>query len=1045
MLRSGLEPLEEDSPWEGAPSTALDPALRRFGDYELLEEVARGGMGVVYRARQISLNRIVAVKMILSGPFTSAINVERFRAEAEAAANLQHPNIVAIHEVGEHEGLHYYSMDFVAGRDLAALALEGPLPPKRASRYLQIIAEAIHHAHQEGILHRDLKPSNVLIDAGDQPRITDFGLAKRFVAQGSLPAGSDGVPATRLESRQGRQEASPPGTPALHDLTVTGQVLGSPNYIPPEQASGKRGEVGRWTDVYSLGAVLYHLLTGRAPFQAGTATETLHEVLTREPVSPRRLNPSVPRDLETICLKCLEKEPRRRYPTAQALADELGRFLRDEPIFACPVSPPERLWRWCRRKPALAILALALHLVAAVGLGGIVWQWRRAAEGHLLARQNLYAADMQVIQRAADEGDLGRARNLLGAHVPSGGQEDLRGFEWHYINERLRRNTGTVIGHQPGGSRYVSLSNDGRLVAAGRTLWSTDSGRPVRELATNQTALAFAPSGQRLLVRERDSLERDSLILLDMASGGETVLVSDFPVAAVAFSPRGHWLALGSGRGLQLWDATAWRAVATNSSLTNDWFTAKGLAFSPDERRLITGTGYPVRGENKLACWNVPSLEPVAMPENAVTDTWSITFSPDGSQFITGGALGTVRVWDATSLRELVELRLPLHHRSWIGEMHFLPGTSRLVSVGADRCIRIVDWPERTNVRTLRGHTDEIFAMAVDPRGTTVVTTSRDGTLRKWSPLTTDEDVLMGHQPIALAQDGQTVVTLHAGSLRFWDLKTGSPQEVAERRWANDAFKNLPADPLRGNGMVAVSSDLRRVVLARPGARLMMGDVEAQTLDPVSAVSEPGVYVEFSSGGRWLAERRSPNVVAIWDVAARQQIASLATPGAGLYDGRVPLAFAAQAALLAIAGPERVLLWDANTRRSVRQIVTAHFVTLALSRDGHRLATGSADNKIRLYDCHDGQQLGDPIEGHLAAVDSLAFSPDGRTLVSGGAEGRVKFWNLPTRREVWSHVHEGYVAFARFSDHGNTLVTADPGRTLRLWRTEVSGSISAEQ
>ena len=287
-------------------------------------------MGIVYKARQVSLDRIVAVKMLLFGPLAQPELVQRFRTEAAAAASLQHPNIVAIHEVGFREGQHFFAMDYVAGRNLAEIVRDGPLPPKRAAGYVKTIAEAIQYAHERGILHRDLKPSNVLIDANDQPKVTDFGLAKR------------------LEKDT--------------ELTLSGQVLGSPNYMPPEQASAHRGLVGKRSDVYSLGAILYHLLTGRAPFVAPTVAETLQQVQNAEPVSPTVLNPHLPRDLKTICLKCLEKEPARRYQTAQELADELGRWLRQEPILARPVSRPEKAWRWCRRKPVVATLTAAAML-----------------------------------------------------------------------------------------------------------------------------------------------------------------------------------------------------------------------------------------------------------------------------------------------------------------------------------------------------------------------------------------------------------------------------------------------------------------------------------------------------------------------------------------------------------------------------------------------------------------------------------------------------------------------------------------------------------
>ena len=365
------------------------PRIRYFGDYELLEEIARGGMGVVYRARQVSLNRTVAVKTILAGQLASAADVERFRAEAQAAASLQHPNIVAIHEVGEQDGQQYFSMDYIQGRNLAEVVREGPLTARRAAGYLKLIAEAIHYAHQRGILHRDLKPSNVLLDLFDQPRVTDFGLAKQMKADS--------------------------------ELTRSGQVLGSPNFMPPEQAASKHGQLGPQSDVYSLGAILYHLLAGRPPFLAETLAETLQQVRESDPIPPRLLNPAVPRDLETICQKCLEKEPRRRYATANELAEELGRFLSDEPILARPVGQAEKLWRWCRRKPALAMLAASVvTLLISVAMLSLVAARRATAardaekrERQLAERASTNEMQLRLAAEKAEKSARTEATNSL--------------------------------------------------------------------------------------------------------------------------------------------------------------------------------------------------------------------------------------------------------------------------------------------------------------------------------------------------------------------------------------------------------------------------------------------------------------------------------------------------------------------------------------------------------------------------------------------------------------------------------------------------------
>jgi ABC-type amino acid transport substrate-binding protein len=329
----GPVPLSQTQPaWE---ISGRGPPL--VDGYEIVGELGRGGMGVVYKARQLSLGRFVALKMILAGAHASPQELARFRREAEAAALLQHPNIVQIHEIGEQDGCPYFSLEFVDGGNLAQRVRGTPQPPAWAARLVETLARAVHVAHQHGIIHRDLKPANVLLTSDSVAKITDFGLAKR------------------LEGETGH--------------TRTGAILGTPSYMAPEQAGGKPQAVGPPADIYALGAILYDLLTGRPPFRTDTPVETLLEVLEREPERPRSLNPTLPRDLETICLKALAKEPRKRYASALDLADDLDRFLNGLPIQARQANRLERLWRWCRRNPAVAGLSgLAAVLLIAVSI-----------------------------------------------------------------------------------------------------------------------------------------------------------------------------------------------------------------------------------------------------------------------------------------------------------------------------------------------------------------------------------------------------------------------------------------------------------------------------------------------------------------------------------------------------------------------------------------------------------------------------------------------------------------------------------------------------
>jgi serine/threonine protein kinase len=341
------KPTDADTPKEAGSPLPL-PSIR---GYEVLSELGRGGMGVVYKARQLGLNRLVALKMILAGAHAGSHEQARFRAEAEAVARLQHSNIVQIHEVGEQEGRPFFSLEYVDGGSLDRKIAGAPQPIQDSARMVAILARAVHYAHEHSIVHRDLKPANVLLTKDGQPKIADFGLAKHLDASGGD--------------------------------TRSGAILGTPSYAAPEQAGGKTREVGPPTDVYALGAILYEMLTGVPPFRGETPLDTILAVISQEPVPPRKLRAEVPRDLETICLKCLNKSPAHRYRSAQALAEELERFQNGEPILARPAGDIERAWRWCRRYPipaTLLVVVSVLLIVVTLGSGIGLWHLSRLSE-----------------------------------------------------------------------------------------------------------------------------------------------------------------------------------------------------------------------------------------------------------------------------------------------------------------------------------------------------------------------------------------------------------------------------------------------------------------------------------------------------------------------------------------------------------------------------------------------------------------------------------------------------------------------------------------
>ncbi|HMO66227.1 MAG TPA: serine/threonine-protein kinase, partial [Verrucomicrobiota bacterium] len=569
LLARALEPppaAEADAPTEtSVPATPFTGTrLRYFGDYELLEEIARGGMGVVFKARQVSLNRLVALKLISAGALATADLVKRFKAEAEAAAALSHPHIVPIHEIGEHGGQHYFSMGLVEGPNLKERLSGRPLPVEEAAALAATLARAVHHAHQRGVLHRDLKPGNVLLDPEGRPHLTDFGLAK-LVQKDST-------------------------------LTHTHAVMGTPAYMAPEQARGETREVTTAADVYGLGAVLYETLTGSPPFAGGTSVETIRQVLDQEPRRPSVFNPKVDRDLETICLKCLEKEPGRRFASAVALAEDLDRWLRHEPIRARPITTPERVKKWVRRRPAIAALgALSLVSLVALAVGSTIAAWR-IQQGREELRQNLYASEMGQAFAALDSGDVRRVRELLDAQPPA-----LRGFEWRHLWGQSR--TQEVATFDPGSTYGCAVSPDGRYLASMAdklSLWDLLSRQKLvtrGEVAPGGADdLTFDPHSRMLAVAMTGS-DQVRLWNLETLQLMEPVLELDAAGAhGVAFSPDGRWLAAAGGLrygdgvpgDAKVWDTATWQLRFTLPGVSN-WLTR--ITFSPDGRWLAASGG----------------------------------------------------------------------------------------------------------------------------------------------------------------------------------------------------------------------------------------------------------------------------------------------------------------------------------------------------------------------------------------------------------------------------------------------------------------------
>lgn len=989
---------------DGADVSARPISLKSFGDYELIDELGRGGMGVVVRARQISLDRVVALKMILKGELASATDVARFRGEAEDAARLDHPNIVPIYEVGEFDGQPYYTMKLIDGGSLAGRPRENV---RNDVAVLAAATRAVHYAHQRGLLHRDLKPGNILIDRDGTPYITDFGLAKR--------------------------------TDGRTNMTRTGAVLGTPGYMAPEQARADKAPTTA-VDVWALGAILYERLTGRPPFLADTPLATLQQVLESEPARPRSVNTTLDRDLETVCLKCLEKDPSRRYASAASLADELDRWLRGDSIQARPVGAVERGWRWAKRHPGRAAMMLApVLMLVAWGVGATqayLTQVRATREQEVLsvrlqaANAEMEKAQFETAAALVKAEDALTANRLNLAHqywLANGARrsramleqvrESRRRWEWHYLDHTCHPEQSVIsVGGYVGG---IQCSRDGV-----KTLSLQYRPEPVAVLRDGpamaivlEKKLAAAPSGTANIGaaclspdgRWFATGDRFGRVKLWDAATGE--LVRDFgklarDIVQMAISPDGRHLAACAIFGGRVWDISTGDTVLEMKTLgmlgsTNAFFSPDGAHFSCNAVPLSGMTSFNMesfRNLSRVEVYTVPGFErDAAFATEPMFGALNASWSADGRRLMIGSTdraaeNGLIKVVDATSGRTQLSIPSPTP----VGR---LLGTPRGLIVAAARavpnCLYVFDGVTGALVRTLPGHVNSIMSLTCRADGV-VLSGAADGTIRTWDPERDPGFRELGtpamKQPLkaVFSTDGSTVA---------WSLPRSNIIAVAETGGAAKFRCEFPSVSPNTNAAVAFSADTRLVATGTHSTARVWQAISGKLLYEFAQSAE--VYaVAFSPDASMLATagavrpNGSPPVVHLQSLAGDRR-ARVIGPVPGPAEA---LTFSTDGRRLVTAHRDALVLWDLATCRPLWQNrhhnSSVQSVRFSAAGDSIVVATPATAN---VFEATSGKLL-HMLGGHDDEIRAVALHPDGRTLITAG-DYFVKTWDVGTGQE----------------------------------------------
>jgi WD40 repeat protein/serine/threonine protein kinase len=933
-------------------------SLPQVPGYEVDAVLGRGGMGVVYRARHLRLGRLVALKMTLAGSYAGPHERERFRREAEAVAALRHPNLVQVYDAGDWAGRPYFTMELIEGGSLAQSLSGTPQPALQAATLLATLAEAVQVAHQGGIIHRDLKPANILLTADGTPKIADFGLARRLEG-GAM-------------------------------LTQSGVLMGTPSYMAPEQARGHSRAVGPAVDVYSLGAILYEALTGRPPFRAESAAETIHQLVTQDPVPPSRLNGKVPHSLETVCLMCLRKEPAGRYASAAELAADLRRFLRHEPIMAKPIGPMGRLSHWVRRHPglaaALSAVAVLLWMLATGSLLAMLY-FRdlgiKDRDTALETRRSLYSAEMNLCgQAATSPSGIRRVHDLL---VPwQDSKPDIRGWEWFYLYGLCHRDLDTL-----------SVS------AAG--LW----------------CVAASPDGERLAAAGNDSdiyvFDARSRNLIHRLTGHQA------RVWAVAWSPNGSQLASACWDGsIKIWDAKTARELRTIRDQNKRLYS---VAWNKDATLLAAA------GESESVwIWDATTGKLVQRLGVHEAGVRGVAWHPSENRIASAGMDASIRIWN---LNDPGNPTIIKGHGNWVNKVAWHPDGIRLASVSNDRKCKIWNTRDGTLVLELAGHSEGVLGICWSSDGRTLATCSEDQTIRIWN---TSNDkalaALRGHTrkatSVAWCNGIQQFVSCSDdGTVKFW---SAAPRDETPRWHVDGPVNDLAWSP---NGLrIAESNGQCPVKLLDPS------DLESQI---VLGKEWSSHSVSWAAHGKLLASGGYSPTAHVWHVDSGAEVRAL--------PGKVePIHSVAwshhSSALAAVDDGGIILVWNADSGALLLTLGDpqhrlghqAYCYAIAWSPDDRYLASAWNDGTVRVHDVESGEQIWNRCLHGGESTASVAWSIDGKSIASAGGDSMIYICDAATgAKKQTLQGHTSAVLRVAWHPGGDRLASASTDRSVRVW------------